>query len=59
MCRQTLGWEDAGKGILLQSDNKGNLFAMGNGSAGVSVDGDVIDMIKVKTKTSNNSFKKW
>ena len=50
--RVQLGREDAGKGILLQSDNKGNLFAMGNGSAGVIVDGDVRDMIEVKTKTN-------
>ena len=42
--------EDAGKGILLQIDNKGNLVAMGSGSAGVIVDGDVRDMIEVKTK---------
>ena len=50
--RVQLGREDAGKGILLQSDNKGNLFVMGNGSAGVIVDGDVRDMIEIKTKTN-------
>ena len=49
--RVQLGREDAGKGVLLNNDGKGNFTVKGNYSAGVVVDGDIRDMIAVKTKT--------
>jgi len=54
--RVQLGREDAGKGILLHSDKKGNLVATGCASNGVDVDGDVRDMVAVKTKTGKTIF---
>lgn len=52
--RVQLGREDAGKGMLLHSDSKGNFIVTGYASTGVLIDGDVRDMVSVKTKTNKS-----
>jgi hypothetical protein len=49
--RVELGREDGGKGCFLSSDNNGELRATDAGLFPLSVEGDVRDMISLKTKT--------
>ena len=51
--RVQLGREDAGKGILLRLDGKDHWVQMPSAFTGVVTDGDIRDMIAVKTKSHN------